>query len=152
MLQNLINMYDFTSWFHEVQESRSADGSDLGSYKFTVQLLVLRPQFLTAWAWFHWLPEFLPDKEADFPQSSDSRETESKRDRDRKREYEQRSKSAQGRNCELLLPMSKATYHYYAGFFWSPRLSLIMRGDDTKSPGNHEAGILGGHVGGCQPQ
>ena len=85
-------MYDFTSWFHEVQESRSADGSDSGSCKFTVQLSVLRPQFLTAWAWFHWLPEFLPDKEADFPQSSDSRDTESKRDRDRKREYEQRSK------------------------------------------------------------
>ena len=46
--------------------------------------------------------------------------------------------------------MSKATYHYYAGFFWSHRPSLIVGGDTECR--NQEAGILGGHVGGCQPQ
>lgn len=151
----MIKMCDFTSWFHDDQESRSGLSGWLWlrSYKVTVLLSVLRPQFFTPWAWFHRLPECFHDKEAGFPQSSDPREIERETETERQGEYEQRSKRVPKAEAAIFYNlMSKVTHHDLCWMLLAPQTtSDPMWEETTQGCENQEAGILGGHVGGCQP-
>ena len=148
-------MYDFASWFLEAQEPRCA---------------------LSGWFWLRFLQIHSPGvgPQASVPHHGlasigclsffvtrrltspkvviQERLREREAETERQREYEQRSKRVpKAETVSLYNPMSKATYHCYAGCCWAHRPSLVVGGDDAGC-GNQKAGIVGGHVGGCQPQ